>query len=42
MQRDRLRTSKRNPYAENSPIVEFEKAHDYCEQQRKELRNERI
>lgn len=26
----------------NSPIVEFEKAHDYCEQQRKELRNERI
>lgn len=31
-----------NPYAENSSIVEFEKAHDYCEQQRKELRNERI
>lgn len=31
-----------NPYAENSPIVEFEKAHGYCEQQRKELRNERI
>lgn len=29
-----------NPYANNSPQVELERAHDFCEQRRKELRNE--